>query len=309
MDDFREWLSDNLRYILLGLAIIVILVIAFFAVRLISSKLGDNKPPETEKVTETAAPSEEVSTEPVSDTQTQESLQTENQAIMDLVTAYYHAVADKNMEEVRNLCESLDEESERLIQQSPIESYNNIKIYFKKGLTENSYNVYPYYEAKMPNIDELVPSLTNLYVETKEDGSLYVVDSKSDEEVAKFMEQSREDSDVQELIASVHDAYNTVVSGNADLQAAINDSRMPETEIDIPDADSVDVHVDTPVTVTDHLNVRADSRQDSEQIGSLIPGQVVTRIEILDNGWSKIRMDDGAGTIIEGYVLSEYLQE
>ena len=40
VDDFREWLSDNLRYILLGLAIIIVLVIAFFAVRFVTDRLG-----------------------------------------------------------------------------------------------------------------------------------------------------------------------------------------------------------------------------------------------------------------------------
>ena len=62
------------------------------------------------------------------------------------------------------------------------------------------------------------------------------------------------------------------------------------------------------MTVTGDLNVRADSRADSDLIGVLIPGQTVTRLAVLDNGWSKIRFDDGAGTVVEGYVLSEYLQ-
>ena len=35
MDNFREWLSDNLRYILLGLAVILLLIIAFFAIKLV----------------------------------------------------------------------------------------------------------------------------------------------------------------------------------------------------------------------------------------------------------------------------------
>ncbi len=29
LDNFREWLSDNLRYILLGLAILVVLLVLF----------------------------------------------------------------------------------------------------------------------------------------------------------------------------------------------------------------------------------------------------------------------------------------
>ena len=40
MDNFREWLSDNLRYILLGLAIILILTIAILAVRFIGAGIG-----------------------------------------------------------------------------------------------------------------------------------------------------------------------------------------------------------------------------------------------------------------------------
>ena len=38
-DDFREWVSDNLRYILLGLGILAVLVALFFGVRAISTSL------------------------------------------------------------------------------------------------------------------------------------------------------------------------------------------------------------------------------------------------------------------------------
>ena len=56
VDDFREWLSDNLRYILLGLAIIIVLVIAFFAVRFVTDRLGgDSDIKQTEAVTEAPA--------------------------------------------------------------------------------------------------------------------------------------------------------------------------------------------------------------------------------------------------------------
>ena len=36
LDNFREWLSDNLRYILLGLAILVVLLVLFFGVRAVT---------------------------------------------------------------------------------------------------------------------------------------------------------------------------------------------------------------------------------------------------------------------------------
>ena len=40
MDDFREWLSDNLRYFMLGGAILIIVLVLFFGVR---ACVGSNK--------------------------------------------------------------------------------------------------------------------------------------------------------------------------------------------------------------------------------------------------------------------------
>ena len=40
LDDFREWLSDNLRYFMLGGAILVIVAVLFFGIR---ACVGSNK--------------------------------------------------------------------------------------------------------------------------------------------------------------------------------------------------------------------------------------------------------------------------
>ena len=316
VDDFREWLSDNLRYILLGLAIIIVLVIAFFAVRFVSDRLGDSSDNgQTEAVTEapasetTAASETEAATEAESTAaDSSAALQTDNAAVQEAVTQYYNAVAAKDFDALQTLGDVVGDTDRDKINSNPIESYNNISVYYKQGLTDGSYNVYVYYEAKLPNIEQLVPSLGNLYLSTKEDGTLYVVNPSSDQQVSDFMEQAKNDSNVQELIAKTNSEYQAVLDSNSDLQAMIAKMKQPETELDIPDASSVDTDVSTSVTVTGDLNVRADSRADSDLVGALIPGQTVTRLAVLDNGWSKIRFDDGAGTVVEGYVLSEYLQ-
>ena len=41
LDNFREWLSDNLRYILLGLAILVVLVVLFFGIKALTGGASD----------------------------------------------------------------------------------------------------------------------------------------------------------------------------------------------------------------------------------------------------------------------------
>ena len=63
MDDFREWLSDNLRYFMLGFGILAVVLILFFGVRFISSKFRNQKTTrpkqETQQETETPTPTQE----------------------------------------------------------------------------------------------------------------------------------------------------------------------------------------------------------------------------------------------------------
>lgn len=52
LDNFREWLSDNLRYILLGLAILAVLLLLFFGIKAITGNSSDKKENEPAKKTE-----------------------------------------------------------------------------------------------------------------------------------------------------------------------------------------------------------------------------------------------------------------
>ena len=45
LDNFREWLSDNLRYILLGLAILIVLVLLFFGIKALTSVFSKDDEP------------------------------------------------------------------------------------------------------------------------------------------------------------------------------------------------------------------------------------------------------------------------
>ena len=48
LDNFREWLSDNLRYILLGLAILIVLVLLFFGIKALTSVFSKDDEPKTQ---------------------------------------------------------------------------------------------------------------------------------------------------------------------------------------------------------------------------------------------------------------------
>ncbi len=113
---------------MLGLAIIIVLVIAFFAVRFVTDRLGgDSDIKQTEAVTEapaseTAAGSE-TETETAAATEAANPLQTDNAAIQEAVTQYYTAVAAKDFDTLQNLGDVVGDTDRDKINSNPIESY------------------------------------------------------------------------------------------------------------------------------------------------------------------------------------------
>lgn len=300
MGGFREWLSDNLRYVLLGLAIVLVLVIAVFAVKLAGGMGGSGKDAETRnEVVETGKESE---TE--NQTESEEPLTENDAAVLEAVQKYYEAMGNKDMETLESMVESLTDTDKQKIQSSIISSYNNIAVYSKKGPAPDSYVVFAYYEAKVADVEELVPSVTRLYLKKNDQGGLIVADQQSDDATKEYIEDVTQDSDVQDLIMEVNDKYQDIISNNDQLRELIQELDEPETEITIPDAESAGVEVNQVVEATDVLNVRSDSREDAEQIGMLDVGERVTRVRVLDNGWAEIKYGEATG-----YVLNEYLKD
>ena len=300
MGGFREWLSDNLRYVLLGLAIVLVLVIAVFAVKLAGGMGGSGKDAETRnEVVETGKESE---TE--HQTESEEPLTENDAAVLEAVQKYYEAMGNKDMETLESMVESLTDTDKQKIQSSIISSYNNIAVYSKKGPAPDSYVVFAYYEAKVADVEELVPSVTRLYLKKNDQGGLIVADQQSDDATKEYIEDVTQDSDVQDLIMEVNDKYQDIISNNDQLRELIQELDEPETEITIPDAESAGVEVNQVVEATDVLNVRSDSREDAEQIGMLDVGERVTRVRVLDNGWAEIKYGEATG-----YVLNEYLKD
>lgn len=83
-NEFREWLSDNLRYFMLAFIVILIIAVAVLSITLYSKMSGDGRKNETETVTasesatETEKPTEK-QTESETEPQTQSEKQTEPQ--------------------------------------------------------------------------------------------------------------------------------------------------------------------------------------------------------------------------------------
>lgn len=303
MDDFREWLSDNLRYILLGLAIILVIVLAFFAVKLVSGLGKTEKPVQTES--QQKAVDLETEDQSGSESETSEALVQNDPAILETVQKYYTAVGNKDIETLKQIVETLDEKDQQAIENNDvIESYNNISVYSKNGPVEGSYVVYAYYEGKLAGFETAVPSLMGLYLCTREDGSLYVADWDSDESVTAFIEKQKSEPDVKALIDRVDQACKDAEDSDPELKAYMDSLEVPETESVIPQGNEAGVEVNKLVQAKEACNIRSDSREDADIVGSLSEGETITRLRKLDNGWSEVRLSDGFG-----YVRSDLLTE
>lgn len=212
MDDFREWLSDNLRYFMLGFGILAVVLILFFGVRFISSKFGNQKTTEpkqeTQQETETPTPTQEAEETPATTAEpetTPAAGELELNAypqVNALIEKYYAALTGKDVQSLKELVDELDPSDESAITNSQyIEGYSNVQVYTKKGMTDTSYVVFAAYDHKYVGYDTLLPGISYLYVDTKEDGSLYIVADPNEEQLAYISEQL-EDAKVQELLNS-----------------------------------------------------------------------------------------------------------
>ena len=203
MDDIREWISDNLRYILLGVALIVVIILAVTGIRAISHLgKGGSSSPKTETETETSASTDTIVDGDAASTST---LIQNDADVLTVMTSYYAAKTNKDLETLKKLDPSIDDTEEKAnLDSSYVESYSNIKTYSKQGPTEDSCVVYVCYDGKVQNIDTLVPSLTQFYLKKDAEGSYVITDPTGDQAAESFIEETRKSTEVQNLIDTVN---------------------------------------------------------------------------------------------------------
>ncbi|MCD8336913.1 MAG: SH3 domain-containing protein [Lachnospiraceae bacterium] len=313
LDDIREWISDNLRYILLGLAIILLIIIAVFAVRLVthigtsSSNSSQNK---TEQQTDAQTEKETTADD------TEESLVRNQEDLLDLATSYWMAIGDQDYDTLETLCGKTFDESARATvaaMDTAVESYNDIMTYSKSGLTDGSYVVYVYMELKLTGIETEAPTLREMYMQPDSDGTLLVVQTSDyTSEITAYVQERQKDSDVQALIADVSETLTTRCEEDEDLAQYIESRSTTSDSDDDSDDDSPDDSSDAAlgtmqVSASTGVNVRSEASADSEKLGSLVAGSQVEVLENLDGGWSRISYIDSTGSTVEGYVMTEYL--
>lgn len=303
LDDFREWLSDYLRYFMLGGAILLVLLIVIFGVRA-CSKSGTKKQNE-----ETQTQKEETKTDQeetnISPSATNEEEKQDEEApemekadgdITALIEDYYQALGNKDIDKLRMLVEDLSPSDESKITNSSdyIEKYEVDSVYMKEGLDENSYVIYAVYNYYCQGIDAAVPALSQFYIHKKADGDI-VIDgtAETDSAISAYTDTLQNSAEVKALSRDVQSRNKAALEENPELQAFLQGLGEDDTDVKTESG---------PIMIANDIcNVRDNPGGDI--IGGIDEG---TRVEKLgeEDGWIKIDYEGQTG-----YVYGELLDE
>ncbi len=324
MDNFREWLSDNLRYILLILGILGILLVLFFGVRALSGRFGavGGSDFSSDSVVPTTVNDDAESVESEAETVLGGELQEDAAAeVTALINEYYTALNNKDAAAAAALCDTLPEDEAAQITSSTTQ-YSEIKVYTKEGPETDSYVVYAYYQYLDENQTTALPGLSQMFVKKDDSGSYKIIYSDLDQETSDYISALAETEDVKALIAQVQEEFNTA---SAASQTAAAETPTPEvTETPVPTETPTPEVTETPVpteaptpevteapapteapqtptvraaAIKSDCNVRSGPGYEYGKIAELRTGNMVEVIGEMDGGWWHIRTPQ-----FEGYV-------
>ncbi len=215
----KEWISSHSKIVL---PIIVLICVAITA----GVALNANKK-ETEK--QQAVTAEAIQEEP----QTEAELEVPQEALEEnaypdinaLISTYYSALAEGNVEAVEQISNYMEEsEKIRIVEISKyIENYPVIDVYTKKGPVENSFVVYAYSRVKFKDYENTVPGMQAFYICRNEDGSYYINEGEEDKSVLDYIGKIALQDDVIDLNNKVAVEYNDLCANDTVLSAFLKE--------------------------------------------------------------------------------------
>lgn len=304
MDNFREWLSDNLRYFMLGGAILIIVAVLFFGIRACVGSNKGNSEPEQKPATENQGnvPSSPTK-EGESDDEKKEDANPMEKADADmtaLMESYYKALGEQDIATLKTLEDDLTplDESKITNAKEYIERYELQDVHTKKGLTEDSYVVYARVYYICQGFDTKVPALSWLYVYKNSDGKLIIDnDAVQDKEISDYVDKlSSEDEEVMKFISDRQRELDQVEIDDPAL-AEFLDGLGEDVTTKVGTTESGKT-----LTTTKDSNVRAEADLEADILGVISAGTQVEE-KGTEGDWTKIDYEGQTG-----YVYSSLLE-
>ena len=291
MDDFREWLSDNLRYFMLGGAILIIVVVLFCGIRACS---GSNKGNSGDEQKTTSEDQGNVPSSPISEGESDEKkedanpMETADADVTALITSYYQALGEKDIATLKTLEDDFtpSDESKVTNLKDYIEGYEVGDVYTKKGMTDDSYVVYACFSYICQGVETKAPALTQFYVYKNSEGN-WVINNGAlqDSEISAYMEKQLSDSDVSALIKKVQNELDQAQQSDPSLEEFLNGL-----------GEEAEAEDGTMLTASEECNVRAEASTDADILGVISAGDQVQKTGT-DGEWVQIDYDGQTGYI------------
>lgn len=312
---FKEVLHKNYRYFIVGglFVVLVILLIIFLVKNKGSDKADDETAstiPELETTVEVPKDKYEENAYP---------------AVNALVQAYLDAMSTGDTDTMASVSTGMTDDMKAFYQAQAqyIGNYSNYNVYTKKGPQDNSYFLLATYDLLVNGQSKTLPALLSLYVCTNESGALYINSGNLSSDEEAYILELVAQKDFAELIDQVELDYNNALEEDDELASAVATlkdeinqgaqsilAEQQQQELEEAAQAEAQAQADalaasaTQVKCTgDNVNIRASASTDAESLGKTTAGEVYTRYEEMDNGWSKI---DYNGQ--EAYIKSEFLE-
>lgn len=163
--------------------------------------------------------------------------------ITTLVKDYFDAKQRVDMEALAECVSDVSHvEEKRLVTEAEyIEEYKNIECtILNDGLKDGAFRVYVYYEAKIYDIDTLVPSLTALYITADKNGKFTIYLSVIDNDAQEAIDKLDNSEKIKKMISSVQKNLESIVSKNADVRDFYQMLENAVVEDDVEDNTNID---------------------------------------------------------------------
>ncbi|MBR7088186.1 MAG: SH3 domain-containing protein [Mogibacterium sp.] len=217
MDNFREWLSDNLRYIELILGILIVVLGLFFGIRAVVNRTDSKQSVDlaTNSSVDTAAVSSAATKPTPTAAQKKESelvskdgdlTDDAKKSITSVINTYYTALNTRSTDTVRALTDSLSAEDITSIETSET-AYSDLSVIPKNGLSGDGKTAVAFVEYNYQNPDQAVshPGLSWLYLQydEKEAGYKIVVKASENEAIKNYVQTLTSESDIAAVVERV----------------------------------------------------------------------------------------------------------
>ena len=312
---FAGFISKNYRYFIIGglfIALVVVLIVVWSKNSHKDSGDEDTASTIPELETTVEVPKDKYEENAYAD-------------VNSLVGSYLGAMSTGDTETMASLSSSLSDDMKAFYeaQAKYVGNYTDYNVYTKKGPAENSYFLLATYNLLINGQSTPLPALISLYVCRNESGALYINSENLTADEEAYILELVAQKDFAELINQVELDYNSALESDAALSAAASELKDEinkdaqeiltakqqkdlEAAAEAEAAAQAQAQAESASQVkctSENVNIRASASTDSESIGKTKAGDVYTRYEKMENGWSKI---DYNGK--EAYIKSEFLE-